>query len=137
MPDFVGTLEELLRIDLQFTENKLMIKRVLKFLFLSDKRKSRRENLLPIEHILVFHQGRTFKVLNISEKGMALIQSVENTLRLGDNFQGELEFRMSENASFEGTVVRLDKKIIGIRLNPVSSEFKQVLGHITQYSQSS
>ena len=119
------------------SRNRSMLKKVLKLLFLSDKRKSRRENLSPMDHILVFHQGRTFKVLNISDKGMALINQQDNSIKLGDSFNGELEFRMSENASFVGVVVRLDKKVIGIKLQNQSSEFKEVLGHITQYSQSS
>lgn len=114
-----------------------MLKRVLKILFLSDKRKSRRENPSPMDHILVFHQGRTFKVLNISDKGMALINHQDNPLKLGDSFKGEIEFRMSENASFEGVVVRLDKKVMGIKLVNSNSELKVILGHITQYSQSS
>ncbi|MFZ4714777.1 MAG: PilZ domain-containing protein [Bacteriovoracaceae bacterium] len=109
-----------------------MIKKLLKVIFLSDKRKANRDAPKKIKNVLVFFMGKSFHVANISSNGIGIMDQGQMNWIIGQDFHGEIEIFMSEKAKIRGRVVRIKDKIIGIEFFDISSDYRNLVKKLKQ-----
>ena len=102
-----------------------MLKKILKVLFLSDKRKGQRLNSSHLQKVLYLCQGKIFHLSNLSEKGFGIHNPQGIVFSLHEIFEAELEFNMAERVHVKVKVARIKNHEIGFEILHAGKNFRE------------
>jgi hypothetical protein len=108
-----------------------MFKKILKALFLSDKRKRQRHFQSNLQNILFLSHGKAFQLSNLSDKGLAILNSFNISFNKNEIFEAELEFDMAERVHLKVKVARVKNHEIGLEILQSSKNFREQLSKIS------
>jgi len=109
-----------------------MLKKILKILFLSDKRKGSRKINQNLSNVLFLALGKTFTLSNLSEKGFGIHNSTTINFTRHQILEGDLEFDMAERVHLKVKVARVKNHDIGFEILSAGKNFREQLINLSK-----
>jgi hypothetical protein len=109
-----------------------MLKKILKILFLSDKRKGSRQLNQNLSNVLFLALGKTFVLSNLSEKGFGIRNSTSINFSLHQILEGDLEFDMAERVHLKVKVARVKDHDVGFEILNAGKNFREQLFNLSK-----
>jgi hypothetical protein len=109
-----------------------MLKKILKILFLADKRKGSRQLNQNLSNVLFLALGKTFVLSNLSEKGFGIRNSTSINFSLHQILEGDLEFDMAERVHLKVKVARVKDDDVGFEILDAGKNFREQLLNLSK-----
>jgi hypothetical protein len=109
-----------------------MFKKILKVLFLSDKRKGQRHINTNLQNVLFLLDGKIFSLSNLSEKGFGVHNHQGFPFSRQQIFEAELEFNMAERVHVKVKVARVKNHEIGFEILHSGKNFREQLSSLAK-----
>lgn len=109
-----------------------MLKKILKVLFLADKRKGNRNHHKNLNNVILLFNGKVYSISNLSEKGLGIFAPDLGLFVPKQMIKAELEFDMSERVHIKAMVVRVKKHDIGLEILEAGKNFKGELQKLSK-----